>query len=49
MYVPRHAFWAEADCGNFGPLLRGARSMRKLVEALEDKWETVEGPEDMQK
>ena len=36
----RHAFWAKADCGNFGPLLQGTEW--KHAEASGKQWKAVE-------
>jgi len=58
--MTRHVFWAEADCGNFGSLLRGmghcsaaqSGSMRKSLEdagASGKQWKTVKGAEVMWK
>ena len=52
-----HAFWAEADRRNFGPLLRGAeRKHAEVIGRRGSGWEAVEvsgrqaeGPEDVRK
>ena len=51
--MTRHVFWAEADCGNFGSLLRGmghcsvaqSGSMGKSVEDAGASGKTVKGAE----
>jgi len=39
----RHAFWAEADCRNFGPLLQGAEQKHAEVSgSVGSEWKAVE-------